>query len=467
MKQKAKEIMAAVLIIMTCMSFLPGCGKASDTEEPNEETSVTKEQDEEMPDTEEQGEGMSVTKEQDEKIPDTEESGEDTSDTENQSIDVTVTCDGMGELISDEDAADLQYMQKYMLEDIYGDGSSYEVYAPDGSENSDGFLSYFGHGISFFAAVYSGGDENLPYEMLNESLKSQKADWGNNEEYSDVQLGKVVKNGADRYVTASVKSKDLYGTAYEKRMLFYLDVPKTGVGVLWQLEIAEVSVDEQTEKILAQMGQCYGTRLENLMPSGEWAKADAVRQVEEQDIYEPEEGEKALIKVDGYQYLGKTTLYFADGKTQCPVMAPMGRATSVRESSLSASMHGVHVYIGGSPTGTDQYVPLMKKSADRLYEQKLNEESVENRNVRKSEVMVMSGFENAWYYVVDYETFDPITEEHYKETEVNCWMVIEEKYALTCDITLRDKDFDTSTNTLLQELEMAYGIDLSGYYNEE
>lgn len=157
MKQKAKEIMAALLIIMTCMSFLPGCGKASDTEEPDEETSVTKEQDEEMPDTEEQGEGMSVTKEQDEKIPDTEESGEDTSDTENQSIDVTVTCDGMGELISDEDAADLQYMQKYMLEDIYGDGSSYEVYAPDGSENSDGFLSYFGHGISFLQRCTAAG----------------------------------------------------------------------------------------------------------------------------------------------------------------------------------------------------------------------------------------------------------------------------------------------------------------------
>lgn len=111
-------------------------------------------------------------------------------------------------------------------------------------------------------------------------------------------------------------------------------------------------------------------------------------------------------------------------------------------------------------------MPLLKEGADRLYERKLNDEDVENRNVHKSAVMEMSGFDKAWYYVVDYETPDWITEEYYKEVSVNCRIVIGENYVLTCDITLRDNAFDASTNTLLKELETAYGIDLSAYYNE-
>ena len=58
---------------------------------------------------------------------------------------------------------------------------------------SDGFLSYIDHGISFFASVFGGGDEELPYFMLNESLKGQEADWESGGQYSDVRLGEVIK----------------------------------------------------------------------------------------------------------------------------------------------------------------------------------------------------------------------------------------------------------------------------------
>ncbi len=381
----------------------------------------------------------------------------------------SVPNDGRGELISDEDAAALAYMKKYMVEDFFGDGASYEVYAPDGSDNTEGFLSYIDHGISFFASVYSGGDEvveDLPYMMLNETLKSEKKDLESNG-YSDVQLGKVVKNGADRYVAVSAIGEDYFGTAYQERMLFYLDIPKTGVAVLWQIEMNEMQMDEMTEPILAEIGQCYGIGLENLVPHGDWEKGDAARKVEAQDVYEPEEGEPALTKVDGYQYLGQVTLSLKDGEIPCPVMAPMGATTRVREDSVTASMHGVSIYISGGFTGTDQYVPRMKDSVNRLYEQKINDESVENRNVHKSEVMKISGYQDAYYYIVDYETPDTQTGEYYQTVSVNCRIIIAEKFALLCDITLRDNAFDTSTNTLLQELETAYGIDLSGYYYEE
>lgn len=447
------KMMAAMIL---AAFVLAGCGKAS----------VTGEQDGNAPAAETQDSETAVEGTQEEPEPAAEEAEETTADTEEQSLE-TVPNDGKGELISDEDAASLQYMKKYMVEDVYGDGSSYEVYAPDGSDNSDGFLSYINHGISFFASVFGGGDEELPYFMLNESLKGQKEDWENGERYFDVQLGEVIKNGADRYVTASAKSEDYYGTAYAVKKLYYLDVPKTGVCVLWEIEITEMQTDEVTAQILTEMGKCYGIGLENIMPGGEWAQADAARQVEAQDVYEPEAGETALVKVDGYQYLGQTTMSFKDGEIQCPVMAPMGYLTTVKDSYVDASMHGVSVNISSTSTGTDMYVPLMREGADRLYERKLNDEDVENRNVHKSEVMEMSGYDKAWYYVVDYETPDWITEDYYKEVSVNCRIVIEENYVLTCDITLRDNAFDTCTNTLLKELETAYGIDLSAYYYEE
>ncbi|MDE5937552.1 MAG: hypothetical protein K2H37_00530, partial [Lachnospiraceae bacterium] len=155
MRRTWEKTGAVAAIIMTCMSLLAGCGKAAATEE-------------------QRG--------------------------------ATVTNDGKGELISDEDAAALSLMKKYMVEDVYGDGALYEVYGPDGSENSDGFLSYIDHGISFFASVFSSEEKELTYFMLNESLKGQKEDWESIGRYSDVQLGEVIKNGEDRYVTASAKS---------------------------------------------------------------------------------------------------------------------------------------------------------------------------------------------------------------------------------------------------------------------
>lgn len=427
MSRKGRTAAKVWVLAVTCVSLLAGCGNAS----------VSEEQGEEAPEAEEQSE------------------------------EAVVANDGKGELISDEDAAALEYMKKYTIADVYGDGASYEAYAPDGSESSDDFLSYIDHGINFFAAVYGGGDEELPYQILNESLKGLKADWEQSEEYSDAKFGEVVKNGADRYVSTSVKTKDLFGTDYEKRVFYYLDIPKTGVGVLWQVEVSEIQIDEMTEKLLTEIGQCYGIGLESIMPNGEWAQADAKRQVDAQDTYEPEEGETALTRVDGYQYLGQATLSLKDGEIQCPVLAPMGSSTMAKEDHIYASMHGVSVNIDSTPTGTDDYVPLLKKGADRLYGQKLNDEDVENRNVHKSEVMEMSGYEKAWYYVVDYETPDIITEEYYKEVSVNCRIVIGEKYVLTCDITLRDDKFDASTNALLMELETAYGIDLSEYYYGE
>lgn len=51
--------------------------------------------------------------------------------------------------------------------------------------------------------------------------------------------------------------KDFYETPYQETMLFYLDIPKPGVDVFWQIEVNETQLDEMTEPILVQIGRCY------------------------------------------------------------------------------------------------------------------------------------------------------------------------------------------------------------------
>lgn len=453
-----------IIAMMVAALALTGCGKASVTEEQNGTAAAAEERG--ADDSAGQDETGALTA-QDGETPDTEGAEGEPSDEGEQGGEMMIPNDGKGELISDEDAAALEHVQKYMVADEFGDGSLYEVYAPVGSEVSGGFLDYIDHGIGYFVSVFSDVDEQMPYYMLNETVKGQREDLEGDGQYSDVQISGVVKNGEDRYVVISATGKDMFDTPYEKNMLVYLDVPKSGVSVICHLEISEMTVDEMTETILSQLGQCYGIGLESLMPSGEWAQADIERKAEMQNQYEPEEGELALAEVDGYQYLGMVTLSLKDGEIQCPVMAPMASSTTVMEDHLFSSMHGVAVYIDSGFTGTDNYVPRFRESVDKMYQRVAGDEDAENRNVHKSEVMEMSGYENAWYYVVDYDTKDTKTEEYYKEVKVNCRIIIAEKYALTCDITLRDNQYDAFTNELLKELETAYGIDLSAYYNEE
>ncbi|MDE6621142.1 MAG: hypothetical protein K2K74_11775 [Lachnospiraceae bacterium] len=44
---------------------------------------------------------------------------------------------------------------------------------------------------------------------------------------------------------------------------------------------------------------------------------------------------------------------------------------------------------------------------------------------------------------------------------------VKDSYLVSCNITLRSREYDTAADTLLRELEIAYGIDLSDYYREK
>lgn len=71
------------------------------------------------------------------------------------------------EEVEEEEA--LRYMELISVEDYYGDHSLYDVYAPIGNENEDGFVFYDGHGLSFYASVYNF-DSTLRQGFINFTL---------------------------------------------------------------------------------------------------------------------------------------------------------------------------------------------------------------------------------------------------------------------------------------------------------
>lgn len=372
---------------------------------------------------------------------------------------------GSREKISDEETASLQYMEKVMIEDYYGDMTMYEMYAPIGSDNKEGFLSYIGHGLMFSAMVYNYGTQDFFEEGLQITVDMAEEDWAEYYQYSDIQASEITQNGDDRYVFLSARGEDYNGLKYDKKMAIYQDVREKDVAIEWKLEITEYDVDSETDLIIDEIAKCYGIYLDDLAVNGEWEKAEAERQIGIQDAYEPEEGESELTKADGYQYMGIAAISIAD--INCPIMLPMGRNSSVSETSASSTMHGVHVYIRGySSSYSTNYQAEAADDVDRYYRY-ASDPDEENQNVRRSNVMTMSGFNQAVYYVIEYDEPDYKGEEYHNQADVYCYIKLNDKCYLRCDIKLSSEDYDDATNILLKELETAYGIDLSRYYYEK
>lgn len=373
---------------------------------------------------------------------------------------------GTGELISDEEAASLQYVEKFMVEDYYGDKEEYPVYAPVGSEYSNGFLGYYEHGINFSASVFDGGTTAFMYQYFEITVDGRVGYWQESEDHTDIQVGEVKANGDDRYLIATAKGQDYQGTPYAIKEVFYLDALGEGVCVLWDIEISEMYIDKDTSLIMDELARCYGISLDEMRTDGEWHTQTQKKEELKQDEYEPEEGSLALTRVEGYQYLGVTTLTPYGGGVQCPAMAPMGRRTSVTESYISSHMHGVSTSTTIEKLILQDYMSTVKLAVDGKYDYLQDDDRV--RNVWRSEMITMQGYEQASYAVFTYEEQDYMDEERYiPQVEVKCFIRINEEYVLTNNITLNYGEYDDSTNALLKELETAYVIDLSRYYYEK
>jgi len=419
------------LSILLIVSMLTGCGKTTVNEDSKEQSSES-------------------YKEETEETKETKDSAK------------------TGEAIPEEETS-LQYMEKVMIEDYYGNKEQYEMYAPIDSENHEGFVGYYGHGLMFSAGVHTYDDalsEEFKYEMWEEAIGWREEEWKKDAQYSDVEIGEVMVNGDDRYLIASANKEDLYGTPYEMKWIFYLDARGDRETVEWELEVSEISMDEETEQIVDEIAKCYGISLDGITTGGEWVEQDAQRQVARQDVYEPEEGDLVLDKVDGYQYLGVTTLPFHDGSIPCPVMVPMGWKTEAKGERASADMHGVSLRIQGCESYSMNYFALLEEYVDDECRY-ASESKTDTKNVEKEEASAMKGLDQAAYCSLSYEESDEESGDYDRIAKVRGLILLEDNYFLCCDLTLRSNDYDTQTDSLLKELENAYGMDLSKYYMEK
>lgn len=390
---------------------------------------------------------------------------------------VLVGCGKLGEgrtdteeakLFSEKEIAKLKYIEAIEVEDFYGDKSRYEVYGPKESESADGYVSWYGHGLFYNASVYSMGSNDFVYSFLDDMAGYTKESWLSEDSgYRDVEFSEMKKNGDDRYITMTAMRDDYYRVPYAEKHVYYMHIAKEGVGVFWELEMMENSVDGQTELVIDELAGCYGINLDLLKPTGEWKEGNEERLMEEQDVYEPDGDEIVLEKVDGYQYMGMATLSVeVDGRqAKSVVLAPMGRSTMVRENSVYANMHGINIQGGIDIMFSDSLMTNVKMNIDSKYSSYSEDDDI--RNVFRTEMMPMPGFEEAYYVVFTYKEKDYVTKKYVNKAEARCYMKLDDNFYLQYNITLSENEYDAATNIVLEELEVAYGIDLSEYYYEK
>lgn len=384
--------------------------------------------------------------------------------------------EGDGNEVQDDltpDPTNLSYLEEYQIADYYGDGTEYPLYAPKGGENEDGFYYFWDHGVTFTASVYNCGYPDVAAEALQmylqETVNAQAKDWQENSDYSEVGVGEILEKGDDRYLFMTAKAKDLYGTPYQRTKLIYMSVRDGGVGVFWDMEVSEREQDEETAPLIKEVARCYGLNLGELaMEDGAWEEQNAQREADQQDVYEPDEGDPVLEKVEGYQYLGMLTINLdEEGNVTCPVLVPMGWNTTADENRVSTTIHGVAVRASGNySTGEMNFQAMVQREADwdfRYY----SDPEEGNRNVRITDVMPMQGQESGVYYILEYDEKDFRSEDYYRRADITCMILVKEKHYVTCRISLKSAEYDSATNDLIKELETAYGLDLSEWYADE
>ena len=370
--------------------------------------------------------------------------------------------------LSEEELAALEYVEKIEIEDLLYETKAY-AYAPVGTEiYEEGYCLYDEHGLIYNVSAWVMEDIDTKEDILQYSVDiDMEYGWQFDfeSEFSDhenIQISEIMENGEDRYVIATSEESNMEGTAVsECKKIYYLEVQNDSVAVIWQLEMSEWDTDEETELILADMEKCYGIDLDPIRPSGSYFAQQEAYHEQYQDEYVPMEGHNVLAKVNGYQYLGLGTLAYYNNEAECPVMVPMGHDVWFEDDTyVSSTLHGVDVsariIILGRDFNTD--VPSYIQDKQDFYQS-----YAEFHNVVVSDAIPLTDYDAALYMTIELDR-DGYDGETLHRVNVFSYILIKEGYALEYDIELRPEQFDNSTDTLLKELEDAYGFDLSDYY---
>lgn len=374
------------------------------------------------------------------------------------------TVDPLPEM-TEEEQASLQYVEKVALEDYFGDKTEYEVYVPKDAQVEEGYVFFMDHGLIFDAMVVNMGVDDLLDDFLNESVRLDIRIWESEDYgYSGMESGEVIRCGDDRFRIATAMGEDFDGTPYIVKKIYFMNVIQEGIGVTWNLQVSEFGADDMTNAIIDEISKCYRIDLEEMKVDDAWFVDEAKRNEQWQDEYELSEGEPELEKVDGYQYMGLAAISDPSGKAQCSIMMPMGSQTSVGEDVAWAYMHGVEVSAGLVWSNDFSYsVKFDIDNTTATYEGNPSTFA----NVRTGSAQPIPGYGTASYTVITYEKKNIFTDEFLPKVDVLCYIKVQDEYVLHFTVTLSYEEYDGSTNTLLKEMETAYGIDLSEYYNEE
>lgn len=456
------------LAIMLIAATLPGCGH-KETYEMNEGY----EKSEEIEKKEEDKTDSSRTAD-DAGNPEPADEPDDGSDEQTNEADADVSkqkSDGKRNTeplpeLTEEELVSLQYVEKITIEDYYGDHTEYEAYVPIDTQNEDGFAYSFGHGLTYSGSAFNMESTALMLDYMNGMVEFDMEFWGGKDSgYSEIEFGDVVRCGDDRYRIATAMKEDYYGTPYAIKKVYFMDQQSQGAGVVWSLELSEIDVDDETDAVIDEMARCYRVNLDVIKSGGDWQAGDAERREQQQDVYEPGAGDLVLEPVDGYRYMGLTMINDIGGAIRCPVMVPMGWRTSVQDYYFRANMHGVTVSGDLTELYNGDFLSRAQSSVDSqfgTYERIT--ESYANPQATKLEPI--SGYDMARYAIISYDEWDYSSEDFLPQVKVMCFIRVRKDYILNYSITLSFEDYDDATDTLIRELEVAYGIDLSEYYYE-
>ena len=106
------------------------------------------------------------------------------------------------------------------------------------------------------------------------------------------------------------------------------------------------------------------------------------------------------------------------------VMVPMGRSTTARENSVYANMHGINIQGSIDIMFSDSLMANIKMETDSKYDSLLKDDDI--KNVFRTEMMPMPGFEEAYYVIFTYKEKDYVTKKYVNKAEARCYMKLDD-----------------------------------------
>lgn len=360
-----------------------------------------------------------------------------------------------------EEEEDFVYLEKFEVWDINDKKARYETYMPRGTEVSDGSAFYYEHGLDYYAGVDSFQKSDEHYESLESLLEAMLESWHEPyEDCMDINSSGILENGDDRYYMITCRRMNYEGNVYETRLLEYVEMQPSGDCIEWSLSVNMEDTDQKTDLIIGELEACYGISLEPMKTT-----SPLICDESDQDDYYVKEGHKTLEDMEGYQYLGYAVLSDYYEEAFCPVMIPRAKETNVKSEHAFSYLHGVQITVdvNGFYYGNNLMSELEYYADIRLDSLEGNYQRI--KNVEKSEMLPVSGYSDSLCMEISYDKKGIREEEYFPKAEILCYIRMDDSNYLSIEIFLSGEKYDASTNTVIRELENAYGIDLSKYYN--